>query len=66
MEKPRRERKRKKGVAIYDVVERVQISRSGQAMSSIIPGGDRREADSYILRLRRISGGNKSSGELIF
>jgi hypothetical protein len=66
LERPKRKRRREKGVAIYGFVERVQISRGDQEISSIISEGDRREADSYILRLRRTSGGNKSSGELIF
>ena len=66
MEKPKRKRKREKGVVIYDVVERVQTSGSDQATLSLISEGDRREADSYILRLRRIVEGNKSGGVLIF
>jgi len=66
MEKPKRERERKKGVVIYDVVERVQTSEGDQTPSSFIPEGERREADSYIIRLRHVVGGNKLAGELIF
>jgi hypothetical protein len=66
MEKPKRKRKREKGLAICDVVERVQASKSDRATSPRILEGDQPEADPYILRLQRISGGNKSSGELIF
>jgi hypothetical protein len=61
MEKPKRKRERKKGVALYDIVERVQTSGSDQATLSLIPEGDSRESDSYILRL-----GNNLGGELIF
>jgi len=66
MERPKRKRKREKGVVIYAVVERVQTSMSDQATSSLISEGDRREADSYILRLRGIVEGNKLRGVLIF
>src|SRR5262245_46950054 len=66
MEKPKRNRKREKGVVIYAVVERIRTSNSDQATLSIIPEGDRREADSYILRLRGIVEGNKLVGALIF
>jgi hypothetical protein len=66
LEKPKRKRKREKGVALYEVVERVQTSRSDQATSPFVLGGERHEADSYILRLRRIGGENISGGELIF
>jgi hypothetical protein len=66
MEKPRRKRKREKGAVIYDVVERVQTSGSGQAPLSHTPEGNRREVDSYVLRLRQIVDGNKLGGELIF
>jgi hypothetical protein len=66
MEKPKRKRKREKGAVIYDVVERVQASGSGQAPLSLTPEGNPREANSYILRLRQIVDGNKSGGELIF
>lgn len=58
MEKPRRKRKRKKGVALYDVVERVQISGNDRGTLPIIPGGDRRESNSYVLHLRRTDGNN--------
>jgi hypothetical protein len=61
MEKPKRKREREKGVALYDIVERVQESSSDQATLSLIPEGDSRESDSYMLRL-----GNKLGGEMIF
>jgi hypothetical protein len=66
MEKPKRKRKRKKDFAVYDVVDRIQTSRNDQANWSLIPEGDHRDADSYILRLRQIVDGNKLAGELIF
>ena len=66
MEEPKRKRKREKGVVIYRVVERVQTSGSDQATSSLISEGDRREADSYFLRLRGIVEGNKLGGALTF
>ncbi|HKQ79166.1 MAG TPA: hypothetical protein VJ810_36060 [Blastocatellia bacterium] len=67
MEKPRKRKYvLKKGVTVYDVVERVQISRNDLGNWSIIPEEDRREPDSYFLRLRRTSGGNKSDGALTF
>jgi hypothetical protein len=58
LEKPRRKRTRKKGVALYDVVERVQISGNDQGTLPVIPGGDRRESNSYVLQLRRTDGNN--------
>jgi len=66
MEKPKRKRERKKGIVVYDVIERVQTSGNGQKTLSLIPGGDRREPDAYILRLRHIVDGNKLHGWLIF
>jgi hypothetical protein len=46
MEKPKRKREREKGV---------QTSGSDQATLSLIPEGDSREPDSYILRCLRLS-----------
>ena len=66
MEKPKRKPKRVKGVVTYDVVERVQTSSNDQATLPFTPGVDRREADSYILRLRRSVDGDKLGRELIF
>jgi hypothetical protein len=66
MEKPKRKRKREKGVAIYDVVERFPISRSNQGTWSIIGEGERRGADSYHIRLLRTVDGNKLGEALIF
>ena len=64
MGKPERKLEREKGVKLYDIVERVQLSRSD--LSTLftlapIPEGDSREPDSYILRL-----GNNLGGELLF
>jgi hypothetical protein len=64
MGKPERKREREKGVKLYDIVERVQLSRSDQTtlfMLSPTPEGDSREPVSYILRL-----GNNLGGELLF
>jgi hypothetical protein len=61
MEKPKRKRERKKGVELYDIVERVQTSGSDHATLSLIPEGDSRESDSYLLRL-----GNNLGGKMIF
>ena len=64
MEKPKRKREREKGVELYDIVERVQPSRSDPTTLftlSPIPEEDSRESNSYILRL-----GNNLGGEMIF
>jgi hypothetical protein len=61
MEKPKRKRERKKGVALYDAVYRIQTSKNDQGTLSFIPEGDSRESDSYVLRL-----GNNFGGALIF
>jgi hypothetical protein len=67
MEKPRKRKYSfRKGVTVYDVVERVQTSRNDLGTWSLIPEGDRREPDSYTLRLRQTAGGNKSDGALTF
>lgn len=59
--KPKRKRERTKGVELYDIVERFQPSGSDQVTLSLIPEGDSRESDSYMLRL-----GNNLGEELIF
>ena len=63
LEKPERKRERKKGIELYDIIERVQLSRIDQSTFTLspIPEGDSREPDSYILRL-----GNNLGGEMLF
>ena len=60
VEKKKRKRERRRGVDVYDIVERVEEVRNGKVTWKVISQGERPEPSKFRLRLRNAAENNQS------